>query len=58
MTPEQFSKLNSVAKGVADKNPAMNQETAPTLENAAASVDTDSQEFKDASAEIDQVLKN
>jgi hypothetical protein len=58
MTPTQFEKLKGVAKNIAEKNPTMNKEVEPSLEKAAASVDTNSVEFKDATNHIDEILKN
>ena len=58
MSPEQFGKIKNVARGIAEKNPTMKQEKAPTLQSAAESVDTDSAEFKEATKELDKILKN
>jgi hypothetical protein len=58
LTPEQFGKIKNVARGIAEKNPTMKQEKAPTLQSAAESVDTDSDEFKEATKELDKILKN
>ena len=58
LSPEQFGKIKNVARGIAEKNPTMKQEKAPTLQSAAESVDTDSAEFKEATKELDKILKN
>jgi len=58
LTPEQFGKIKNVARGIAEKNPTMKQEKAPTLQSAAESVDTDSAEFQEATKELDKILKN
>lgn len=56
MTPEQFGQIKGVARSIAAKNPSMNQKAEPTLQNAAASIDVDSTEFKDATKELDKIL--
>ena len=58
LSPEQFGQIKNVARGIAEKNPTMKQEKAPTLQSAAESVDTDSDEFKEATKELDKILKN
>jgi hypothetical protein len=58
LSPEQFGQIKNVARGIAEKNPTMKQEKAPTLQSAAESLDTDSAEFKEATKELDKILKN
>lgn len=57
LSDAQFEQIKGVARGVAAKNPQMNQNTQPTLQNAAQSVDVDSKAFKDASKELEKIMK-
>lgn len=57
LTDSQFNQIKDVARKIAAKNPEMNKETTPTLQNAANSVDTQSPEFKQASEELENILK-
>ncbi len=57
LSDAQFEQIKGVARGIAAQNPQMNQTAAPTLQNAANSVDVDSKAFKDASKELEKIIK-
>lgn len=54
MSPDQLAKVQGVARGVAAKSP---EAKSDSVEDAAHSVDTDSEEFIEGEEEVKKILK-
>lgn len=57
MSPENLSKIQGVARGVAEKSPESKSEKPVSASEVANSVDMESKDFKDAQSEIDKIMQ-